>query len=228
MSKENKKLIKYLGIIFIAVVLTYKLPHDSYSIIQYLISPIRTRNGVIFLSGIIPLILFIIGFKGLSKLERFADTDSVVVFIAVVIIVIPLMRWTLDISRTGYHWIKDDGLRAVDIKESNISLQGSNDELIIKVNMELKYYSRKQNKFNVRVYLPETLKEYTGKEFYELENHYYTHKDMRMSHIQENITVKIDDSFDESKRSGSQWFWEDMEYELYNSDETVRIIHHGL
>lgn len=103
MSKDNRKLIQYLGIIFIVVLLTYNLPRDSYSIIQYIIPPIRVgESSVIFLSGLVPLALFIIGIKGLFKLERFTNTSKLLVFITVVLIVIPLMKWTLDFSRPYY------------------------------------------------------------------------------------------------------------------------------
>lgn len=172
MDKDNKNLLKYLGIVFIAVLLTHKLPHNSYSIIEYIIPPIpiRNNNSVIYLSGLVPLILFVVGIKGLFKLERFKGKSKLLVFIAVIVIVIPLMRWTLDFSRTNYHWIKDDGLRAIDIENSNISLSGSDSKTTVKVNMELKDYSRKQNKFKITIYLPESLNSYTGKEFYEFEN----------------------------------------------------------
>ncbi len=55
LSKDNKKLLKYLGILFILGLSAYKLPHDSYSIIQYIIRPIRYKNSTIYLSVIVPL-----------------------------------------------------------------------------------------------------------------------------------------------------------------------------
>lgn len=175
MDKDNKNLLKYLGVVFIAVLLTYKLPHDSYSIVEYIIPPIRNNNSVIYLSGLVPLVLFVVGIKGLFKLERFKDKSKLLVFIAVIVIVIPLMRWTLDFSRTNYHWIKDDGLKAIDIEDANLSLSGSDSKTTVKVNMELKDYGRKQNKFKIRMYLPESLNLYTGKEFYEFENYHFTY-----------------------------------------------------
>ena len=91
MSKDNKKLIWYLGIIFIAILLTYKLPHNSNSIIQYVISPIRVgNNSVFYLSGIIPLVLLIIGISGLFKLERFRSTSKLLIFITIILLVIPV------------------------------------------------------------------------------------------------------------------------------------------
>lgn len=70
MDTDNKKLFKYLGIIFISVLICYKLPHSSYSIIEYIIRPIRINYTTIYLAGLIPLVLFIIGIKGLFKLKR--------------------------------------------------------------------------------------------------------------------------------------------------------------
>lgn len=227
MDKDNKNLLKYLGIVFIAVLLTHKLPHNSYSIIEYIIPPIRNNNSVIYLSGLVPLILFVVGIKGLFKLERFKGKSKLLVFIAVIVIVIPLMRWTLDFSRTNYHWIKDDGLRAIDIENSNISLSGSDSKITVKVNMELKDYSRKQNKFKIRIYLPESLNSYTGKEFYEFENYYFTHGNRNITNIEEEITLKLDKE-NTDKLFESKWHWENVEYELYNDEEAIKIIQHGL
>lgn len=227
MSKDNKKLLKYLGIIFIAVLLTYKLPKDSYSIIQYIIPPIRSRNGVIYLSWLVPLILFIVGIKGLFKLERFAEKNKLLVFITVIIIIIPLMRWTLDFSRTNYHWIRNDGLRAIDIEESNISLTGTDNKMIMNVTLELKDYSRNHNKFKIRVYLPKSLSSYTDKEFYEFENYYFTYGNRNITNIQEDIVFELN-SNKTNELFDSTWFWEDVEYELYNNEERIKIIQHGL
>ena len=80
MSKDNKDLLKYLGIIFIAILLIYELPHDSYSLIQYIIPPIRSNNSVIYLSGLVPLILLIVGINGLFKLERFEGKSKLLGF----------------------------------------------------------------------------------------------------------------------------------------------------
>jgi len=78
LSKDSKRLLKYLGLIFISALLTYKLPRDTYSIIQYLIKPIRFENSVLFLSGLFPLILLIVGIKGLLKMARvlFSQADN--------------------------------------------------------------------------------------------------------------------------------------------------------
>ena len=137
------------------------------------------------------------------------------------------MRWTLDFSRTNYHWIKDDGLRAIDIENSNISLSGSDSKITVKVNMELKDYSRKQNKFKIRIYLPESLNSYTGKEFYEFENYYFTHGNRNITNIEEEITLKLDKE-NTDKLFESKWHWENVEYELYNDEEAIKIIQHGL
>lgn len=228
-TKDNKKIIQYLGIIFIVVLLTYKLPHDSYSIIQYIIPPIRVGDSsVIYLSGLVPLILFIIGIRGLFSLKRFENRSKLLIFIAVLVVVIPLMEWTLDFSRTNYHWIRGDGLKAIDIEESNITLSGMEDEMEISIDLEIKDYSRKENQFKIRVYLPESLSDYTDKEFYDLESYYYTRGNRSILTIQEDIIIKLDDKRNVTRLFDSNWFWEDVEYELYNSQEKIRILQHGL
>lgn len=228
LSKDDKRLLKYLGIIFIAVLLTYKLPHDSYSIIQYIIRPIRYKSSVIYLAGIIPLLLFIVGTKGLFNLERFAEKNRILLFIAVVAIIIPVMRWTLDFTRTNYHWVKGDGLKAVDMVDANVNLGTSNDELAININLKLIDYSRGQNKFKIRMYLPKTLSDLVEKEFCDLEMEYVTYGHRRILNVEEQIVVKFDNEHTGSDIADSKWYREDFEYELYNEKEVIRIIDHGL
>jgi hypothetical protein len=228
LSKDNKRLLKYLGIIFIAVLLTYKLPHDSYSIIQYIIRPIRYKNSTIYLSGIIPLILFIIGIKGLFKLERFAHRSKILIFIVVTFIIIPVMKSTLDFTRTSYYALKGTGLRAVDIVDANADLTSSNKELAIDLKLELIDYGKRGNEFKIRVHLPEKLSEYTGKEFYEFEKNYVTHGNRNKIKIDEQIVIKSDNDNLYSTLSGSQWYLDEFEYELYNEKEVIKIIDRGL
>ncbi|MCY6485057.1 hypothetical protein OW763_11970 [Clostridium aestuarii] len=227
MSEDNKKLFKYLGIVFIAVLLTYKLPHDSYSIIQYIIRPIRYKNSVIYLSGIIPLAVFIIGIKGILSLERFADKRRILIFLLIVTIIIPIMNWSLDFTRTNYHWLKRDGLNAVDIVDTDINLNGSNEELTINFKLELIDYSRSQNEFKIRVYLPKSLSDYVGKDFYEFEKHYRTYGNRSILNVKEQIVVRLDNDYTRKSSFDSQWYWEDVEYQLYNKKEVVKIMEHG-
>ena len=228
MSKDDKNSIVYLAIIFLTVLLTYKLPHDSYSIIQYTIPPIRRTNTVINVSGIVPLILFIIGVSGLLKLERFKARNKLIMFILVVSIVTPSMKWALDVSRTNYHSIKDDGINAIDIERSDINYSISDDKMTINIALDLKDYGRSQNEFKIRVYLPEIMSIYTDKQAYDFETTYYTSGYRSVSNIQKTIQIKLNDNYDERKLYGFIWNWEDVKYELYNNREKVKIIRHGL
>lgn len=58
MSRDRKGLFKYLGIIFIATLLTYKLPHDSYSISEYLIPVTEGLNVDIIFKYLLALIFY--------------------------------------------------------------------------------------------------------------------------------------------------------------------------
>lgn len=228
MSEDNKRLFKYLGILFIAVLLTYKLPHDSYSIIQYIIPPIRYNGGATHLAGLVPLVLIIIGIKGLFSLKKFVGVNKFSVFLLVVIIIMPIMNWTLDVTRTNYHWLRKDGLNAVDIEAPRISLSSFDEELKINVIMELIDYSRSRNEFKIRLYLPKSLAEHIGKEFLELENVYRTHGNRGKSSVYEQIVIELDNKHSRGYIYDVDWHWEDVEYELYNEDEVIRIIDHGL
>lgn len=228
LREDNKKFLKYLVFLFIGVVLTYRLPHDSYSISQYIIRPIKVGKGTIFLSGIIPLVVFIIGIKGIFKLERFAEKSKMLIFLLVVIIIIPIMKWSLNFTRTNYHWVMRDGLNAVDLEDSHISLGTSEDELTIEFDLELIDYSRSENEFNIRVYLPETLVEYLGQEVIELEDDFRTYGNLNVLSLQKQVKVSIDDQRSRDSVLESRWYEEEVIYELYNDNEIIKIVDHGL
>lgn len=227
MSKDNINLIKYLAVIYFSVILAYKLPHDSYSIIEYIIKPIRRDNTVIYLSGIIILILIFIGLKGILRLNRFVNKNRIIITFLVFIFVIPFMKWTIDFTRMGYHTLKNDGINSIDIKDSDITLNSTNDSTVININLKLVDYSRRHNKFNLRVYLPKTLSEYTGKEYYDLKNNYETDGSNYILNINEDLLLNTEYTNSHDYLFQSNWFYEDVRYELYDDNETVSIIKHG-
>lgn len=129
MSKDDKELLKCLVTIFAAVLLSYQLPHDSYSIIQFIIRPIRVGSGTIYLAGCIPLVMIIISIKRLFKLKRFAETSKLLLIIVVLILVLPIMRSSLDVVKATYFWVMNDELRTIDIVDTEIKFSGiSNNE----------------------------------------------------------------------------------------------------
>jgi hypothetical protein len=75
--------------------------------------------------------------------------------------------------------------------------------------------------------LPESLNSYTDKDFYEFKNYYFTHGNRDITNIEEEIILELNRK---KKRElfESEWHREDVEYELYNDDETIKIIQHGL
>ncbi|MFA9377157.1 MAG: hypothetical protein ACERKZ_10455 [Lachnotalea sp.] len=227
MSRENKKLFQYLGIIFVAVLISSKLPHDSYSIIQYIIKPIKSNNLVINLSGFVPLAMILVGIKGIWKLEKFKIKHWAFITIIVFIFVIPLMQWTTDFTRTAYHWVKNDGVKSINIEKSYISLDSIDNHQIINIDLELKDYSRRHNEFKIRVFLPKSLAEIIGKEYYEFEDSYETRGDRSNLTVHKQIAIddKVTASF--GNIEDENWYYEDVEYEFYNENGTVYNLEHG-
>lgn len=227
MSKDNKRLIVYLGVLFIAILLTHKLPHDSYSIIQYVIKPIKIGNGELYLYGIVPLILIIISVKGIFDIEKYKNKSRLKIILIIFVIVVPLMNWTLELTRSSYHWIRNDGLNAVDIKEADMNMQGMNNDIKLNLNLELIDYGRGHNQFRIRVYLPKSLSEGLGKEFYELEPIYHTSGHRGVLNVNESIDLYIDNDMARTNIFDSNWSFEDFKCEVFNEDEVVKIINHG-
>lgn len=227
MKRDNKKLIIFLGILFLAVILAYRLPQRSYSIIENIIPPIRSGDSrsVFYPSSMIILALVIIGIIGIANLKRFEDRSKSLIFIVIVVALIPLMNLALDITRSNYHWIKDDGLRAIDIEKSNFNFAGSDNKLEINLELQLKDYSKDGSEFKLRVYLPDRLSAYTGEDVYEFDNIYSTHGRRHSYDIKGEIVIEPISDRDREELFMYRWYGEDIEYELYNDEESIKIIY---
>lgn len=138
------------------------------------------------------------------------------------------MNGTIDFMRTNYHWLRKDGLNSVDIKKADMNLESIDGTTRIKIKLELVDYSRSSHQFKIRVYLPESLSNYAGMEYYEFENYYSIHGVHNKLYVQEEIVINFDSSVIQNKMLDSHWYWEDTKYELYNNNEEVEIIDHGM
>lgn len=227
-SKDNKALLKYLGILLLGVIITHRLPHDSYSIIQYIIRPIRFDNSVLYLSGIIPLVLFIISISGIFRIKKYENKGKIGIILLIFIVVMPLMNWFVDSMMGNYHWLKNDGLNTIEIEVADCNIVTEDNTVKINIDLDLIDYGRNQNEFSIRVFLPETLVEYLGKEYYEFDESYRTYGNRNKLVIKKQITINIDDNELIEEIFDSKYYYDDMKYELYNKEESVVNIEHGM
>lgn len=229
MTKDYKQLLKYLGLILISVLLTYKLPRDNYSIMQYLIKPIRFENSVLSISAILPLVLFIIGVKGLFKTEPLADKSKVAIFIIVLLLVIPLMKASLDVAKMAYFVVSKNELRSIDIKDSNISFADiKGNEATLNLRLSLTDYGKNDTNFKVRLYLPESLKNYFQADFLDFDESYKTNGNRSVFSIDKKITLQFANGTSVEKIMDTHWHWETFKYQLYNDEDSTELIYHGV
>lgn len=229
MDKDYKGLFKCLGLIFLSVLLTCKLPRDSYSIIQYIVLPIRFENSVLYLSGLIPLAMLFLGIRGLFKLKWFAEKSKLLIFILVIALVVPMMRSSLDFVKASYFRMMDNGLTAIDFKDTNITfLEIKDNEATINVRLALTDYGRDVRDFKVRMYLPESLENYFKADFLEFEELYKTYGDQHDLNIDKKITVQLAEGTTVDDIWDTNWDWETFRYELYNDSSFTELIYHGV
>ena len=222
-NNDNKRILKGLGIVFIAVLLNYKLPHRSYSIIEYIIRPIKKGNTTIYLAGFVPLILIIVATNILAKVEKLRYTNTSLIFIAILIIIMPIMRKGLDITRTVYHLLAADGLYSVEILDKQTSLNIGDNNAKIDIKLNLKDYGKGDKVFKVRTYFPKKLKEIMGEDYYESERVHRTYGNRKVRSIDEVIVFELKE---ERLRDKLFDYWREddkFEYELFNEEEAVRI-----
>lgn len=229
MTKDYKDLLKYLGLIFITVLLTYKLPRDSYSIMQYIIKPIRFENSVLSISAIVPLALFIVAIKGLFKTEPIGIQNKIAILIIVLLLVIPLMKGSLDLAKNAYFGAMTDELKSIDIKNSNISISEiNNNTATINVSLTLTDYGRNNSNFKVRMYLPESLKTSFQVDFLEFDESYRIFGNRDFLNITKEITVPLEEGTTVEKIKDTHWSWDTYKYELYNESSFSELIYHSI
>lgn len=219
----NKGLFIHLGLLYLFVILTYKIPHDSRTIIEALIKPIK-NGGVFYPSTIVATLLILFGLFGFIRLKCFEKRSKILIFMLVVWVILPSMKWSIDFTRSNYYWIKQDNLNAIDIEDANISLSGVNGKNNITITLTLKDYGRDRNQFKFRVYFPEALSQLAGMEVYESQGYYVTSGYRRATTINESFQVSADNMND---YRGADWFCEDIRYEIFNDDEAVVNIDRG-
>lgn len=226
MNKDWKSMLIHLGMMFSAVVLLYKVPHSSLTVGEAIIMPIRQNGSIFYLSNTLAFILIMLGVIGFINNKKFANRNRFLLFILSISIILPFMNWTIDVTRSNYYWIKQEKLKAVDVAESNLRVSNINNETTkLSVELTLKDYSRRSNEFKIRVYLPEALSKATGTKVCELTNVVRTSGDRRKVNIVEEI------EFTTKEKMGpldSEWYYEEIKYELYNEEEIVTYIDHQL
>jgi len=225
-SKDNKKLFLYLGIIYALVLMKHKLPHNSYSISDYIMSPFINKIDGFNVIGIIFIIIFVICAANINTLERFIKRSPVFIFLILIVFVLPAMNYSINGARTLYHYVANDGLNALDLKNTNISTTCNEDDLVININLILDNYGRSGNAFKVKVYLPESLSSIIGTDSYETDSFYYSSPNEKEISIMTSLVVKADAAMQEEILN-SKWEEDGMNFELYDDEEVVKIIKHG-
>ena len=209
---------------FIVSLITYKLPHKSYSIIEYIIRPIKKGSSTFYISGFIPLILIIIVTNDLSKTEKFKLRNSSIIFIAMLVIIMPLMRQSIDATRMAYHFLIDDGLSSIEILDTSTSLGIVDRGVKMDIKLKLKDYGKEPKKFEVRIYFPEEVREIINQEYYESERIHITYGSGKIRDIDEVIFLELKEEEARDKLFNYWRYGGKFEYELFNEDESIRII----
>ncbi|WP_026477900.1 hypothetical protein [Alkaliphilus transvaalensis] len=226
---KDKKLFKYLGLLFITILLNYKLPHNSNSIIQYIIPDITNGTRTLHISSFPILILFAFSIGRLFDLPRFKEHNKILLFIVVIVVVIPLMVYSINFSRTAFHTIAGSELSALDcdFKNSSIDFNHINDdEAEIKVRLELIDYTTKDKAFKVNVHIPDQWKLFFGVEYFQLPEMYTTEGHNKIT-IEEVLYFEIGEGYKLLDVLNFRWRNETFYYELYNDEERIMLKDHG-
>lgn len=227
MNTDTSGLLKSLFIIFIGVFLFYPLSHDSYSLIQYIIPPIRFEKSVLYLAGLFPLAMFYIGIKGLFKLKWFKNR-KVLITIMVIWLVIPGMRSTLDFAKSIYLSSLPGRLVAIDLVEANVRIGEITDKgAKIKVDLVLLSCDSEIKDFKVKMHMPESLRAYFHGDDINFKESYRAAGRNHQISIREEKILKLADGITAHDVYKSRWYRETYYFDVYNENESLRLTYHS-
>lgn len=227
LKHENRKFLLAVSLLFLSILVTYKIPHRLVSVSELLIKPFQNGNRTFFTSGIVPFVLFFVGISLLFSLKRYARRSKLLLFLVIIIVIIPFMKLSIDISRSLFYLVTQANFKTIDMEDSRINIQEVNDTMVASFQLELKDYSWSRKEFKVRIYLPEELSSYSGIDVYEPDMSYRTGGYLKTFIVDAPLVFKITDETAVSQLFLSDWRSGRIVYELYNEEEVIKIIDQG-
>ncbi len=227
-TKERKKYFMYLGLLFLATLLTYKLPHNSVSFLEYFIKPIRLGSITIHFSSFIPIGLILFSIIGITNLKQSRIRSKFLMIIILFMVILPFMKWSLDSTRSLFYKSQKQTITSLDIEKADISINGTNNKITVTMAFSVIDYGRGNQRFQFRVNLPPSLSEFTKVSTYESDTMYWSNANRDPLYIVEtfDIIFDVDPTMDQFSRIHT--YDEATIYELYNEKESVQIIDQGL
>lgn len=229
MERDDKELFKNIGYLFLSVLITMRLPQDSYSINEYIIRPIRFYDSMIYIAGIVPLALGIFGIRGILRSERFKNSNAVLVVLVIVLLVVPMIRGALETSKSTVIKMIDHELRSLHLYSGDISILHNSyeEKTSLRVYLNLVDYGRSPSNFQVRVYLPESWSTFTDVQYLELPGTYSTYGNRTGVKIEEAVIMPMKELPDKIDLWDSKWYWETFRFELYNENGQTNVMYRG-
>ena len=120
-----------------------------------------------------------------------------------------------------------EGLKAIDLKDVNIQITGLKDDVAtIKVKLELIDYGSGNRNFDVRMYLPESMKSLVNRDFVDFKDSYNTYGHSRELNIDKEINVQSAEGANIEDIIDSHWDWDTVNFDLYNDKSFSKLIYH--
>lgn len=228
MKYFNKDVFKYWGLIILSVLLITKLPHDSFSIIQYSIPPITFGHSMIQLAGLVPLIMYIVGIKGLLRLEYFAGRNKTLVVLGILFIITPLLRDVCEFIKVPYYQLVSD-VRSIELEDSHLYTEEITEKgLMVNVELELIDYSNTGNEFSVILHFPKSWESLSGQSEYKFKEDYHTRGHKGRFKISEQFIIPFKEGYSLEELQNESWYRDTYKYELQSKSQAVTLIVHGV
>ena len=124
----------------------------------------------------------------------------------------------------------NDELKSIDLKDTSITIQEdmNKNEATVHVKLALTDYGRDIRDFNIRMYLPDSLKSHFNLDSLEFDETYKTFGNRNVLNIDKAITVQLTSDSSAKDIFNTHWDWDTFKYQLYNESNASDLIYHEI
>ena len=224
MKRDNKRYLRAVIIVIIIAICNMKLPHNSKSIFQFIMPPIKTSPGSrLYLSGIITVLILLWSYNEIVKSNYFKH-DKVTIFILMFFFIVPIITKGINVVKIPYYALSS-GLRTIEVIDSNFGVEfDGKPNNKMKISLHLKNYSSEIKEFNISVDIPKSLSIFIAEDSVMLPKKYMIGPYKDDIYITEIIEFNYAVGYSAEDIFNTNYVYDNYKIKIYNENSELVII----
>ncbi len=225
-TRDTGRFLRAIVIILVTAFFAMKLPHLDKSIFELVMPAIKLSPGSrLYLAGVLPLVLLLWSYKEIVKSNYF-KSSKITIFIIMFFIFVPFTFKAIDAIKTPYYMLSD-GLRSIDVIESDYSFTNVPVDGTMTVDLSLKNYGKEVKDLKVSIDLPESLEKMIDQDPIVLPQKYTIDNKQDNLRIHESIQFSYKKGYSEEDLFNTHYFYDDYKIILSTEGEQLAIVQRG-